>query len=156
MQLRGTAIVVDTVSSKTPVISGISATRALNEYESGSTVLFDNSTGITYTLPPTKPGITFDFVVTKTIVTGTHKVIINTVSNSPVFIGNLTTVTDSGASPVTFVANGSTHIAINSNGTTTGAQAGARFKVTALSSGTWYVTGLMVGTGSFATPFATS
>lgn len=156
MQLRGTNIVVDTVSAKVPVISGSGATRTLNEYQSGSTVLFDRAAGIVYTLPIAKPGIWYEFVTTKSITTNFAKVIADISTNSPVMIGNMTQVTDTGASPVTFVANGTTHIAVSSNGTTTGAQAGSRFIVRALSTGTWFVTGLQVGTGSFATPFTTS
>lgn len=156
MQLRGTNIVVDTVAAKTPVISGSGATRTLNELESGSTVLFDRAAGIVYTLPIAKPGIHFDFVTTQSITTNFAKVIADISTNSPVIIGNMTQVTDTGASPVTFIANGSTHIAIASNGTTTGAQVGSRFRIVALSAGTWFVTGLMRGTGTFATPFATS
>ena len=156
MQTRGPILVVDTVASKVPVISGSSATRVLNELESGSVVLFDRPTGITYTLPIAKPGINFEFVTSQTITLGLAKVIADISTNSPVIIGNMTQVTDIGASPVTFIANGSTHIAIASNGTTTGGQIGSRYRVVALSAGTWFVTGLQRGTGVFATPFSTT
>jgi hypothetical protein len=80
MQLRGTAIVVDSISAKQPVISisGLSSgtARTLNELESGSVVLFDAAEGGTFTLPadPT-PGTYYDFKVYSTITANSAKII---------------------------------------------------------------------------------
>lgn len=155
MQTRGPALVVDSIQAKTPIISGAGATRTLNELESGSTVLFDRAAGIVYTLPIAKPGLTFEFITTLSVTTNFAKVIADISTNSPVIIGSVTTSTDIGASPVTFVA-GSSIIAIASNGTTTGGQIGSRYRLTALSAGTWSITGVQRGTGTFATPFSTT
>ncbi|MFP5260989.1 MAG: hypothetical protein ACLGJB_03685 [Blastocatellia bacterium] len=155
MQLRGTAIVVDTIAAKQPVISGSGATRTLNELESGSLVLFDRAAGIVYTLPSAKPGLTFDFVVTTTITSNNAKVI--TAAGTELLIGDVVSVdTDTSNAVANFTANGSTHIAITQNGTTTGGIKGTHFRLKCLSSTLWVVDGVVQGSGVVATPFATS
>lgn len=157
MQLRGTNVVLDTIAAKKPVISGSGATRTLNELESGSTVLFDRTGGIVYTLPKAAPGVTYDFVVARTSTTGAAKVIANVATSSACITGFVTETSESGAvTPRPWAANGSTHIAISMNGTTTGGQIGSGFRMTAISANTWFISGLVSGTGTFATPFATS
>lgn len=154
-QLRGTNLVVDTVQAKKSVISGSGATRTLNENESGSVVLFDRAAGIVYTLPTAKAGIHFDFHVTTTITSNSAKII--TAAGTELLIGGLTSVdTDSSNAVAFFSANGSTHIAVTMNGTTTGAVAGTKFRVTCLSSTKWMVEGQVFGSGVVATPFTTS
>jgi hypothetical protein len=55
-----------------------------------------------------------------------------------------------------FVANGTTIRSINLNGTTTGGIAGSFFTVTAVTATQWLIQGELIGSGSLATPFATS
>lgn len=155
MQLRGTAIVVDTVQSKQNVISGSGATRTLNELESGSLVLFDRAAGIVFTLPTAKPGLVFDFAVATTITSNSAKVI--TAAGTELLTGSLTSVdTDSSNAVASFTGNGSTHIAVTQNGTTTGGIKGTKIRFTCLSSTLWMVEGNLLGSGVVATPFATS
>lgn len=155
MQLRGTDLVVDKIRAKKNVISGAGATRSLNENESGSTVLFDRAAGIVYTLPLAKPGIIFDFAVVTTITSNSAKII--TAAGTEFLIGDLLSVdTDTANATVGFVGNGSTHIAVTMNGTTTGAIQGTKLRFTCLSSTRWIVEGVVAGSGVVATPFATS
>jgi hypothetical protein len=155
MQLRGTAIVVDTISAKQPVISGSGATRTLNETESGSVALFDRAAGIVYTLPVAKPGMTFDFIVTTTITSNSAKVI--TGAGTEFLIGGLSNIdTDTANAVAAWVGNGSTHVAVTMNGTTTGGVQGTHLRFYCVSATRWLVEGTVHGTGVVATPFATS
>lgn len=155
MQLRGTDLVVDKVRAKKNVISGQGATRTLNENESGSVALFDRAAGIVYTLPTAKLGMVFDFIVTTTVTSNAAKVI--TAVGTELLIGGYTNVdTDTSNAVAAFTGNGSTHVAVSMNGTTTGAVAGTRLRFTCLSSTRWMVEGMVLGTGVVATAFATS
>lgn len=137
------------------VISGQGATRTLSVDESGSTVLFDRAAGIVYTLPLAKPGVFFDFVITTTITSNSAKVI--TGAATEFLIGSLTSVdTDTGNVLVGFTGNGSTHIAVTQNGTTTGGILGTKIRFTCVSTTRWIVEGNLFGSGVVATPFATS
>jgi hypothetical protein len=156
MQLRGTQLVVDTVNAKQAVISGQGATRTLNELESGSICLFDRAAGIVYTLPATPtPGTYFDFIVTTTITSNAAKIITGTATE--LLIGNIINVdTDTSNAVAAWTGNGSTHVAVSMNGTTTGGRIGMRLRFTCLSATAWIVDGIVAGSGTVATPFATS
>lgn len=166
MQLRGTNIVVDTVSAKKPVItiSGLASgtARTLNEYESGSLVVFDAAAGGVFTLPATPVAGTFyDFVVYKDITANSAKIITGLAGSTlSVLVGGVDMLNVNDGTNKSFsIAEGATtnrFVAITSNGTTTGGQVGTALRVTALSKGTWYVSGLMFGSGALATPVATS
>lgn len=137
------------------VISGQGATRTLSVDESGSTVLFDRAAGIVYTLPLAKPGVFFDFVITTTITSNSAKVI--TGAATEFLIGGYTNVdTDTSNAVAVFTGNGSTHIAVTQNGTTTGGVLGTKLRFTCLSSTRWFVEGVVQGSGVVATAFATS
>lgn len=137
------------------VISGQGATRTLSVDESGSTVLFDRAAGIVYTLPHAKPGVFFDFVITTTITSNSAKVI--TGAATEFLIGGYTNVdTDTSNAVAAFTGNGSTHIAVTQNGTTTGGILGTKLRFTCLSSTRWFVEGVVQGSGVVATAFATS
>jgi len=154
-QLRGTDLVLDKVRARQHVISGSGATRTLNANESGSLVLFDRAAGIVFTLPTAKPGTYFDFVVTTTITSNAAKVI--TAVGTELLIGSYTNVdTDTSNAVAVFTANGSTHVAVSMNGTTTGGILGTKIRFTCLSSTRWSIDGDVLGSGTVATAFATS
>lgn len=159
MQTRGPNLVLETVAAKQPVISGAGATRSLNELESGSVVLFDRAAGITYTLPLAKPGTFFDFITTVAKSAGGANIIAANITAGTQFVtGPIQIAGDTaggaGVSSVsTFTPNETSHYALSMNGTTTGMDIGSRIRLTALSSGTWHVSGLLIGTGVLATPF---
>jgi len=141
------------------VIQGIGTTeRQLLPEESGSLILMDASDTITVRLPTPVLGMTFEFQTTVTVTTAdVHKIITKTIA-SEFMIGGIgsfaTTIAEGGDS---FAANGTTHVAATSNGSTTGGLVGQLLKFTAISATQWAVSGHTVGTtGTMATPFATS
>lgn len=139
-----------------PVISDSGATRSLNETESGSLALFNRAAGIVYTLPTApKVGTFFDFVITTTITSNAAKVI--TGAGTELLIGGYTNVdTDTSNAVAAFTANGSTHVSVSMNGTTTGGILGTKLRFTCLSATRWMVEGIVQGSGVVATSFATS
>lgn len=153
--LRGLTQFIPRLFSGVNVISGQGATRSLSANESGSLCLFDRAAGIVYTLPTAKVGTYFDFFVTTTITSNSAKVI--TGAGTEFILGNVNSVdTDTGNAEVGFVANGSTHVAITQNGTTTGGIKGTSFRLTCVSSTIWKIEGNVLGSGTVETPFATS
>ena len=156
MQLRGTDIVVDKVRAKKNIISGSGATASLSEFDSGSLVLLDRAAGIVFTLPAAcAVGTTFDFLVTTSVTSNSYKVI--TGAGTELLIGGYMSIdTDTSNAVAAFTGNGSTHIAVTSNGTTTGGLIGTSLKFTKLTSTQWEVSGMMMGSGVVATAFATS
>ena len=145
----------DRINAKKPVIADTGATRSITAGESGNIFLMNRAAGQVYTLPTATPGFYVDFVVTTTVTSNSYKVI--TAAGTELLTGSLISIdTDSSNATVGFVANGSTHVAVTMNGTTTGGVAGTKFRLTCLSSTLWSVDGVVEGTGTVATPFATS
>lgn len=136
------------------VLSGVGAARTLVPRESGSLCLFDSAAGNIYTLPAPVLGMQFEFFQTITVTSNAAKII---TSAADVFLlGEILIYTTATAAPGGFALNGTTHRAISSNGTTTGGVIGSRIIVTAISATQWVVTGALVGSGTVATPAATS
>lgn len=156
MQLRGTDIVVDKIRAKKNIISGSGATASLSEFDSGSLVLMDRAAGTVFTLPAAcAVGTTFDFLATVSVTSNSYKII--TGAGTELLIGGYMSVdTDTSNAVAVFTGNGSTHIAVTSNGTTTGGLIGTSLKFTKLTSTQWEVSGMMMGSGVVATAFATS
>lgn len=137
------------------VISGVGATRTLTQGETGSLCLFDVATGVVYTLPQCKAGLTFTFVVSVAVSSNAHKFITNSATEFLVGgCGSFSSAVAEGGDA--FAANGTTHRAMSSNGTTTGGQPGQLVTVTGISDTQWVVTGNTIGSGTMADPFATS
>lgn len=152
---QGKRPLFETVNTKTPIISGLGATRTLSVDETGSTVLLDRAAGIVLTLPLAVPGLVYDFIVTTSVTSNSYKVI--TGAATEFLIGGYTNVdTDTSNAVAVFTGNGSTHIAVTSNGTTTGGLVGTHLRFTCLSTTRWEVEGIMLGAGIVATAFATS
>ena len=130
------------------------ATRTLVARESGGLFLFDSAAGVVYTLPAPVSGMEFNFISTVTITSNSAKII--TKSASVFLLGEVLTYTTATASPAGFAFNGSTHVACTMNGTTTGGIIGTWVNVLAISATQWLIRGLIVGSGTIATPAATS
>ena len=158
MQLRGTDIVVDKVRARQNVISGSGATASLSPLNSGSLVLMDRAAGIIFTLPvatTANVGMYFDFAITTSVTSNNYKVI--TGAGTEFLIGGYTNVdTDTANAVAAFTGNGSTHIAVTMNGTTTGGLLGTKLRFTCLSVTRWMVEGIVQGNGTVATALATS
>lgn len=139
---------------KRPVIQSVGATRTLLASESGSLCLLDRAAGVVYTLPPAEEGLEFEFLATVSVTSNSYKTIC---ASGDFLLGGVVmasqTVADSGDQ---FAADGSTIVAITEGGSTTGGLVGGAYKVRAISSTQWAITGLTVGSGTLATPFATS
>lgn len=137
------------------IISGVGATRTLLAGESGSLCLFDRAAGVVYTLPTPVEGMTFEFATTVTITSNAAKVITATPA-SQFMLGTVFGYTTDATEIDGFSADGSTHVAISSNGSTTGGVIGDRYTLTYTGS-TWLIEGnIFCGTATPATPFATS
>lgn len=142
----------------TPFNSGNGATVTLTAANAGSTYLFDRAAGIVYTLPPPVPGMTFDFVYTVTITSNSGTV---QTDGAATFIqgnilGNVSGAASNGAANLTgWVCNGTSHIKVAMNGTTTGGIKGTRLRFVAVSSTLWQVDGLAIQTVAIATPCST-
>lgn len=137
------------------IIQSVGATRTLLPGESGALCLFDRAGGIVYTLPTPKEGMMFEFATTVTITSGAAKVITATPA-SQFILGTVFGYTTDATEIDGFSANGSTHVAISSNGTTTGGVIGDRYTLTYTGS-VWLIEGnIFCGTDTPATPFATS
>lgn len=135
------------------VIQSVGATRTLLAEESGSLCLFDSASGVVFTLPTPVEGMQFEFEATVAVTSNAYKVITSAATEfiiGGVLAGALAATMD------VFQADGSTHVAISSNGSTTGGLIGSRFKLTAISTTQWVIDGVIVGSGTLADPFATS
>lgn len=144
------------ITGKKNVVSGSGATVTLTAAQSGSVCLFDRAAGIVFTLPTAAAGLVFDFMVSVTITSNAAKVI--TAAGTELLVGTiLNTDTDSSdaiASWKSLVATG--NVAVSMDGSTKGGIKGDWLRFTCLSSIAWNVQGLTLGTGTVATPFATS
>jgi hypothetical protein len=74
-----------------------------------------------------------------------------------VYIGTVISVdSDTSGAVVGFSANGSSNDFINLNGGTTGGVAGTWIQIVAVAADKYMVTGVVIGSGIVATPFADS
>lgn len=72
------------------------------------------------------------------------------------FVGSLLMIDTDSSDAVTGYAPAAANDVINLDGSTTGGIAGSWIQITALASLKYYVTGVLLGSGSVATPFANS
>lgn len=150
-----TLYVAGGVSGPRSVISGSGATVTLTAAQSGSLVLFDRAAGIIFTLPAPTVGLSFDFLVATSVTSSNHKIITN--AGTVFLTGSLINIdTDSSNAVAAWTGDGSTHVAITMNGTTTGGLQGTTIRLVCVSSTLWLVQGIDEGNGTVATPFATS
>lgn len=132
------------------VVPSGAATVSITANQSGATFLFDAATGVTYTLPPALPGLRFRFYTS-----------VSVTSNANIVTAGATNGFASGvilnlASAVTaFAGNGTSHVKVSSNGSTTGGLIGSDMTVYCATTGLWCFTGLISGSGTGATPFST-
>lgn len=138
----------------TDVTASGGATRTLIGGESGATQLFDRAAGVVYTLPAPIVGREFEFFATVSVTSNSYKIITN--SASVFLLGNISGNTGTAGAGNSFAFNGTTHVACTMNGSTTGGLIGTWIRVKGISATQWAITGLMVGSGTLATPAATS
>lgn len=136
------------------IIGDAVATRTLLPEEAGALCLHDRAAGVVYTLPTPSIGMQFEFLVTVTITSNAAKII--TKAATEFLLGEVFMFTTATASGAGFAADGTTIRALSANGSTTGGIIGERYKVIALSTTQWAITGQCVGSGTITTPFASS
>lgn len=154
-QLRRTLESILNQNQQSTIVPTV-ATRVLKADESGSLCIFDRAAGVVFTLPAPELGLFFDFAIRTTITSNAATV---NAGATRFITGSLVSIdTDTANAVIGFVANGTSHISIAQNGTTTGGVAGTIFRVecigTVASARTWVVSGTVLGTGVVATPFA--
>lgn len=154
---NGPELVKEYISAKRKVISGLGATLALNENQSGSVISLDRAAGTTVTLPAAcLPGTYFEFIVATTVTSNSDKII--TGAGTELMVGGILNCdTDSSNATIVFPSLvASSNISVNLNGSTKGGLKGDYIRVTKVDSVTWQVGGQVNGTGVVATPFANS
>ena len=136
------------------------ATVTILANQSGMTFAWDLATGVTYTLPTPQVGLHFWFITTVLQTSGADAV---KAAGAGVFV-NGSIVMFSGENvtpsatlgPKQFAGNGTTHIQLTQNGTTTGGGVGTWVHAVCVSSTIWNITGVVNSpSGSLATPFTT-
>ena len=137
------------------VISGSGATRLLTAGESGATILFDRAAGISYTLPPAVVGLKYKFMTTVSLTSNAYAVLTSTATVGDFFVGAVEGAIEGAATGETHFANGSTHLGISSNKTTTGGLIGGYLEIECVSTSLWSINGVLSCTATPATPFTT-
>jgi len=98
-------------------------------------------------------GVVYTIWVPTTIATSSLKI---GTDGTDKYVGSVLSIdTDTSGAAVGFVAGASDDF-INLNGTTTGGVAGTCVKIVAIAANKYMVTGTVLGSGTVATPFATS
>lgn len=124
----------------------------LTPAQSGALCIFDKTDGALFTLPVPEIGLYYDFSVDTVRSTNSHKVI--TDAGTTFIQGTVLQMTLADAANVADAANGSSHISVTMNGTTTGGIAGTRFRLTCRTLTKWEIEGLIIASGSVASSFA--
>lgn len=153
LTVTGNTTLSGTATVKFPVIDVTASTLTLTAAQTGSVVLLDRAAGTTITLPAPSVGLWYRFVVPTSVTSNSYKII--TDAGTTFVLGQLDVTVSTGTAKL-FFGDGATHVSINGNGTTTGGLAGSQFDLTCITSTLWNVEGTWNGSGTVATPFATS
>lgn len=130
------------------------AATTLTADQSGALILLDTAAGSIATLPTPAVGLYFDFAVSVSVTSNSH--IITTATTASEFLsGGLQMMIDTTAVSEGQFLNGTSHITLTHNGSTTGGLIGTHYRFTAISTTVWDVTGLCAGSGTLATPATT-
>ena len=129
------------------------AAATLTANDSGALCIFNLAAGFTYTLPAAQKGLHFKFIVQTTATSVVHRVACAT---GDFFLGSILQSTDGTFVTAPHDANGTTHLAWEGDGSTTGGIKGDWLEVTGISSTQWAVSGYNQATGTEATPWKTS
>jgi hypothetical protein len=129
------------------------AAATLTEADSTALLMFNAAAGFTYTLPPAAVGLWFDVIVQTTVTSSVARLACAT---GDFFVGTILQGQPTTFTQTARTANGTTHLAWEGNGTTTGGIIGDVMQVVAISDTQWAIYGTNSATGSTATPFKTS
>lgn len=131
------------------------ASTTLTQRQSGAKVVLAAAAGLTLTLPAPVEGMQFEVCISVTRTSGSYKVITDastTFMVGAVMAGDGTIATSGDV----FEADGTTIVAATIDGDTKGGFIGSTLQFTCISATKWFVEGLLIGTGTMATPFATT
>lgn len=132
----------------TAVGSAVTLTAA----DSNKIYLLDTAAGSVVTLPTPAAGMKFRFVVSTSVTSNSH---IIGGSAGEFLLGCLQMGIDTSATSEMQALNGTTHLTITMNGSTTGGLIGTVIDFEGISATQWLVSGLVVGSGTLATPATT-
>lgn len=154
----GITVVDDVINLSNGLIGGVTvanspATHTLTAAQSGSTILFDAAAGQAFTLPAPVVGLKYRFVVTVDLTSNAYSVV--TDAATTFIVGSLQGAIEGAATDETHFANGTTHVGVSMNKTTTGGLIGGAFTLECISSTLWLITGNTSCTATPATPFTT-
>lgn len=143
------------VGNGTAVTDVTTATQTLTSSQSGSLILLDRAAGVTVTLPAPIVGLNFSFCVKTAVTSNNHKVI--TDAGTTFILGGvvMTEAADTNAG-LGALFNGTSHISILMNGTTTGGIIGTFFNLYCVTATQWAIEGIVAGSGTLATCASTS
>lgn len=138
----------------------LNAAATLTVAQSGALCLWNLAAGFTYTLPTLTAndvGTYYDLQVVVSATSVAHKVIAGAGQYlvGVLHQGILDTTPAANPGPKIYAA-GATDIAVSMAGSTTGGLVGTRIRVEACPGLTWAISGIVVASGTIATPFATS
>jgi hypothetical protein len=142
-----------TSSGSLSKINTYTTTAAPTVSQSGQTFLLAPASGAGFvtTLPAPTVGCHFTFIVTVSVTSSNLKII--TDAGTTFLQGVVTSATTSAS---VFQGNGTSHISLLMNGTTTGGLLGAQFDFYCITATQWQVFGTNFTSGTTATPFSTS
>jgi len=149
--------VINLATGKTgrKVHASSAATRLIQPSESGDMFLMDSAAGQSFTLPEAVVGLKYSFLVTVDLTSNAYAVLCSTATAGDFMVGAMQGNIEGAATGETHFANGSTHLGMSMNKTTTGGLIGTWFEVECISTVLWAVTGVASCTATPATPFTT-
>jgi len=137
------------------LVEGSGATVAITAAQSGKTFLFDRAAGIVYTLPVGTPGLKYNFETTVDLTAAAYAVLANVATAGDFFVGAVNGAIEAAATGEVHFADGTTHLGISSNSTTTGGLIGGFLQFECIKANLWTVKGVLSCTATPATPFTT-
>lgn len=130
-------------------------TTVLTAAQTGSLVLWNAAAGFTITLPAPAVGLNFQFGVLTSVTSSNHKLI--TDAGTTFLVGGLvmTEASDTNAG-LGAAFNGTSHIAVLMNGTTTAGLIGTFFNTYCINATQWMIEGIAYGSGTLSTTIAST
>lgn len=136
-------------------VIAVTSDTTLTANQSGALVLLGVASGATLTLPAPAIGMQFEVGISVTRTSNSYKIITDAATTfllGAVMAGDATIATSGDV----FEANGTTIVSMDMDGDTKGGFIGSSVRFTCITATQWFVEGLVIGTGTMATPFATS
>jgi hypothetical protein len=137
------------------VYASSAATRLLQPAESGGMFLFDAVAGQAFTLPEAVVGLKYSFMTIVDLTSNAFAVLCSTATAGDFLVGAVQGGIEGAATDETHYANGTTHLGISSNSTTTGGLIGGWLELECITVGLWSIRGSLSCTATPATPFTT-